>query len=74
MESYLDEEQEDSFSNPLEVRQVRQTEQPHTVKPLTLLEEVAGVAGLEPAVSGVIGPKKIQKSQQLAHPKNHAES
>ena len=41
------------------------------VQPLTLLEKVAGVTGLEPAASGVTGPKKAQKTKQLQTLKYH---
>ena len=72
MGNYLDNDNHDSAVNPLkgrqrrqERRQGRQTEGQHTVKPLTLLEKVAGVTRLELAASGVTGPKKAQKTQQL---------
>ena len=72
MGNYLDNDNHDSAVNPLkgrqrrqERRQGRQAEGQHTVKPLTLLEKVAGVTRLELAASGVTGPKKAQKTQQL---------
>lgn len=68
MGNYLDNDNHDSAVNPLkgrqrrqERRQGRQTEGQHTVKPLTLLEKVAGVTRLELAASGVTGPKKPRK-------------
>ena len=70
MGNYLDNENQDSVANLLEVRQPRQerrqgrqTEESHAVKPLTLLGKVAGVTGLEPAASGVTG----QRSNQLSY-------
>ena len=78
MGNYLDNENQDLADDTLEVRQVRQevrqvrqTEEQHAVKPLPLLEKVAGVTRLELAASGVTGPKKAQKTQQLPHPKYH---
>ena len=62
MGNYLDNENQDTAANLPEMRQrlqerlqVLQTEEPHAVKPLSLLEKVAGVTGLEPAASGVTG-------------------
>ena len=70
MGNYLDNENQDSAANLPEMRQrlqerlqVLQTEEPHAVKPLSLLEKVAGVTGLEPAASGVTG----QRSNQLSY-------
>ena len=70
MGNYLDNENQDLADDTREVRQVRQgvrqvrqSDSGNTVKPLTLLEKVAGVTGLEPAASGVTG----QRSNQLSY-------